>query len=675
MYKIFKLPQNFLHHTYTQEEKDSYDNAIMDYYNGNAVPLAEALDDKQKRKVDGMWGPDHIARNAHAPVFGNEDRITIPYDDSNDEKITSDNAHRVPTIRGVDNNDIRHRKILAHLKSNGYHVDDYATGLTHHVDTPTRKIKIVAAMKKIGSDQQPSGFFTKGKHGKTKTEMTMAQAYESDPVRAAVTKEKHVIITKNKYDVAGMSTDRGWKSCMNLVDGQNKHYVRHDIQHGTLTAYLCTTADNNISHPIGRINLKKFMHVSSNHAVYRPENSQYGTVPSKMHDVVNEWAEKNYPIKDAGIYAKASSLYNDDGVDIKAHNLHELDPEKELHRTTENLLTHKLRKIKDYFDGNQKEDDGFDSISFTAQNTLDEHHNNLSNKQEAHSVLHWVADHSSENRGDHPKDMDDLDYDDIDSNTPLHSWACDNTRKFRNNVKEFSPTDAMIGLDKIHNAIRGDEDEQHEHLKSIHGDLIDHVFKQNGPEWDHVKSHIVDHMTEDKHSDYYFNNRRSNVTDESDRLSGYPLATLSHNPRQIHKLLDYENDHLEENSLDHAKAIHHIGKHADLKLAHHVYLENDNMPPDHVGSFTRALNENPNGEHVQHELLNQMHLYAGDDDDYSARHESMINSIAKHTTHKSVVDRIKARTNADLSFAKTAIKSNSLYTHSPVMEAYLRFLK
>jgi hypothetical protein len=66
---------------------------------------------------------------------------------------------------------------------------------------------------------------------------------------------------------------------------------------------------------------------------------------------------------------------------------------------------------------------------------------------------------------------------------------------------------------------------------------------------------------------------------------------------------------------------------------------------------------------------------ASNDEEYSERHAAMINSIAKHTTHKSVVDRINARTNTDLSFAKNAIKTNSLYTHSPIMEAYLRFLK
>lgn len=673
MYKIFKLPENFLHHTYTEEEKNAFDNAIIDYYHRKTSALTEALDDKQKKKVDNMWGPDNVARHAHESVFGKEDRITIPYDDSNDEKITTYNAHRVPEMRGVYGH-VPHRMILQHLKSNNYDVDDYASGLAYHVNEPSRKIKIMSALKNIGSDTKPSGVFTKASDKKPSRELTMGQLYESDPVRAAVKKEKNIVITKNKYDVAGMSTNRGWSSCMNLVDGSNRHYVKHDISHGTLTAYVCTKDDKDINHPIGRINLKKFMHVGTKHAIYRPENSRYGTIPTKFPQIIDEWAEKNYPPKDAGIYAKASGLYNDDGVAIKTHNLHELDPEMGLHSTTENLLRHKLREFKDY--GIYNKHDDYDNIPHVVEETLTKHHHIIGDKASAHSVLHWVADHSSDNRGSAPKEVNDLDYDDINisSNTPLHSWACENTHKFRQGVKEFNPTDTMIGLEKIHNAIRGDEEEDHEDLKSIHGDLIDHVFKQSSPEWDHVKSHIIDHMVDDKNVDYYFTHRHNIVYDRSDRLRGYPLATLSKNPRHIHKILDLENDHLEENSLDHHHAVLHIGNHADTKLAHHIYMESDSIPDYHIESFTRGLNENPNGEHIQHEMLNQMHLDSPDDE-YSERHAVMVNSIAKHTTHKSVVDRIKARTNSDLSFAKNAIKSNSLYTHSPIMEAYLRFLK
>lgn len=619
-----------------------------------------------------MWGPDRYSENAHGPVFGKEDRITVPYDDSNDEKITSYNSHYVPEMRGVTGH-VPHRMILNHLKSNNYYVDDYASGLTYHEDSPTRKIKIMAALKKIGSDTNPSGVFTTAKN-KPSRELTMGQLYETDPVRAAITKEKHIVITKNKYDVAGMSTNRGWSSCMNLVDGSNRHYVKHDIQHGTLTAYVCTKDDKNISHPIGRINLKQFMHVGSNHAIYRPENSRYGTIPTKFPQIVNDWAEKHYPPKDAGIYAKQSNLYNDDGVDIKTHRLDELDPEKELHQTTENLLDHKLRGWSDRFN---KPDDYPDPMPFVVESTLDEHHRNLSGRQEAHSIVHWVADHSYENNGDTPKEVNDLDYDDVRSTTPLHAWACENTNKFKHNVGEFTPADSMIALDKIHHAIKGSEDEDHEQLKSIHWDLIDHVFHdkhQHEPAWDHVKSHIIEHLTDDKHVDYYFAHRHNTVSDESGKLHGYSLATLSKNPRHIHNILNLENDHLEENSLDHTHGIQHIGENADLKLAHHIYMENDNMPDHYFGQFTRALDDNPKGEHIQHELLNQMHLDVPDEE-YSERHAAMVNSIAKHTTHKSVVDRIKARTNSDLSFAKNAIKSNSLYTHSPIMEAYLRFLK
>lgn len=679
MYKIFKLPSNFLHHTYTDEESKKYDEAILNYYNGDSSALTEELDPAQKKKVDMMWGPDSSAREAHSAVFGGKDRIVIPYDDSQSEKITSINAHRLPIMRNVGNDyssKVPHRVVINHLSENGYHVDDYGSGLAAHKDTPTRKIKISAALKSSGISDMPSGIYTKAKTGIANKELTLAQAYETDPVRAASKKEKHIVITKNKYDVAGMSTNRGWTSCMNLSIGSNRHFVKHDISHGTLTAYLCTKDDAEASRPIGRVNLKKFTHVATGHTIYQPEQSIYGTVPSNFHSTVSEWAEKNYAPKDAGIYAKESSLYDDDGKSIKTHNLHELDSEKQLHKNTAGLLASRLSRYRDGYD--PKIEDNHGSVGDITEQTLTDHHREIGPKAAAHSILHWVADHSSENFGDRPKDFDDLDADDIHSNTPLHSWACDNIRKhFKHGVDEFNASDSMIGLDKIHNSIGKNTTEDHEHLNEVHGRLIDHVFSHSEPEWDAAKSHIVNHMADEDNVDYYFHNRDHRVSDHSSKLNNYPLATLTKNPRQIHKILELENDHLDESSVDgRSYGLEHIAKNADVKLAHHIYMENKNVPGSKIGSFTRSLNTNDNSEEIQHELLNPMHLHTDDvDDEYVDRHKDMIHAIAENTPHKSVFDRIKARTNTDLSFAKRSLKLNPHLSHTMVMESYLRFLK
>lgn len=94
-----------------------------------------------------------------------------------------------------------------------------------------------------------------------------------------------LVISRHPYDVAGMSTDRGWKSCMELPNESNKSggcyfsFVRKDVEKGTLVCYLIKSTDKNIEHPIGRINIKPY-------ARYRDES------------VLSEYFfYNNYPLK------------------------------------------------------------------------------------------------------------------------------------------------------------------------------------------------------------------------------------------------------------------------------------------------------------------------------------------------------------------------------------------
>lgn len=45
-----------------------------------------------------------------------------------------------------------------------------------------------------------------------------------------------ICITHNPYDVAGMSTDRNWRSCMNLNDGMYKDTALKQVQY---RRYVC----------------------------------------------------------------------------------------------------------------------------------------------------------------------------------------------------------------------------------------------------------------------------------------------------------------------------------------------------------------------------------------------------------------------------------------------------
>lgn len=90
----------------------------------------------------------------------------------------------------------------------------------------------------------------------------LKKMFDSDPNRKSMvnaTRNNQLIcISMHPYDIAGMSTDRGWVSCMDLKKGSNKRFVKHDVDGGTLIAYLIDPKDKNINKPIARCLAKPF---------------------------------------------------------------------------------------------------------------------------------------------------------------------------------------------------------------------------------------------------------------------------------------------------------------------------------------------------------------------------------------------------------------------------------
>ena len=235
--------------------------------------LFEELTDEQKKTVD-KWGPNTEATQISSHVFPEgHDRVEIPLKDAS-------SADAPDTIK-------------QHLDTHGYQVTDYKSGLAK--DKYGRETKIGKVLEKTNAPDE------------------LKKTFASDPNRATSTKQSNlkVVISKHPHDVAGMSTDRGWSSCMDMEGGCNRHYLSNDIKHGTHVAYLVNKDDNEIKNPIARIAMKPFVS-DSGHTVIRPEESQYGTSDSAFHATVHDFAEKNYPMKDAA-YSKHEALYNDSG--------------------------------------------------------------------------------------------------------------------------------------------------------------------------------------------------------------------------------------------------------------------------------------------------------------------------------------------------------------------------
>jgi hypothetical protein len=120
-----------------------------------------------------------------------------------------------------------------------------------------------------------------------------------------------VVISRNPCDIAGMSTNRGWRSCMNLYTGIYKHKVEKDVEHGTLVVYLIDSDDKEIVRPLGRMLIKP--HVKGKKTVLRLTDKTYGAIfPKDAIDKIEEWLLEKQPKAKHGFYRAHKDLYDDE---------------------------------------------------------------------------------------------------------------------------------------------------------------------------------------------------------------------------------------------------------------------------------------------------------------------------------------------------------------------------
>ena len=139
-----------------------------------------------------------------------------------------------------------------------------------------------------------------------------------------------IVVSRDPYDIAGMSTDRRWSSCMRLPNdndpddegGQCFYHLQHDIRLGTLVAYLIEPADKNIDKPYARIAIKphhniekKSVYLFSEDRVYH-DNSLGDDTYEKFKSTVDKFLSE---IQDEseGIFMLPDQLYNDSNSRVK----------------------------------------------------------------------------------------------------------------------------------------------------------------------------------------------------------------------------------------------------------------------------------------------------------------------------------------------------------------------
>ena len=221
--------------------------------------LGEALKPSQYRSLMKKFNPERYDAffRKHASDK-RKTRIYIPLD-SNE----SDNVKPDPKVKDA-------------LSKLGYEVEDYKAGLA------TKDGKRLVRIGKLLADQPE-----------------IKKVFDNDKMRAASKKnEKLIVISRHPYDIGGMSTDRGWNSCMRLTDkakgdmsgGEYEEYVPTEIEHGALVAYLIDANDPDIKNPMARVLIRPYINTDdANDVLLVASSNVYGGAPGAFLKTIDKW--------------------------------------------------------------------------------------------------------------------------------------------------------------------------------------------------------------------------------------------------------------------------------------------------------------------------------------------------------------------------------------------------
>lgn len=243
--------------------------------------INEALRPSQYRRYVKGWD-----KSRYNKIFGDKYRIYLPLQKSTE---------------GIEPN----KTVVDVLESLGYTVtvEDYMAG---YATKSNRKFKIgrILTNQYVGNEEMQDRIIA---------------LFVNDPARAGRAGNLLVVISRHPYDIAGMSTDRGWSSCMNIDSGAMRQYVQSDVVYGTLVAYLIKSNDTNITNPIARVLIKPFVNTKdTTNVIFGVENRVYGTAPKEFAQTVVQWANAINSSKVlTGLFKMPWDMYRDDIIPNK----------------------------------------------------------------------------------------------------------------------------------------------------------------------------------------------------------------------------------------------------------------------------------------------------------------------------------------------------------------------
>jgi len=138
----------------------------------------------------------------------------------------------------------------------------------------------------------------------------MFQVFVNSSFRSGKTSDMVVVISQDPHDVAKMSTDRGWTSCMDLDSGQYRENVVCEVEAGSLIAYVIRADDVNIEKPLARIHIKRYEDLEGNSYAVQ-EDTAYGADIAGFDTLVKSWLDERQGDMPIGFYKRKGGSYSD----------------------------------------------------------------------------------------------------------------------------------------------------------------------------------------------------------------------------------------------------------------------------------------------------------------------------------------------------------------------------
>ena len=171
-----------------------------------------------------------------------------------------------------------------YLSHRGYEITDYVKGY---------------ATDKAGKQTYKIGKLLKKRE-------PLLEQYKEDETRSSV--DKYIVLSRAKEDIANMSTNRAWGSCM-AAKGIFRHKVPAIVGSKTLVAYLITENDPEINNPLSRLLLKPY---DSRKTVNEKSAYQEKSFPA-LSDTFSYWKQclfdKDEPLTPQSIVYALGNMY------------------------------------------------------------------------------------------------------------------------------------------------------------------------------------------------------------------------------------------------------------------------------------------------------------------------------------------------------------------------------